>query len=473
MRSRSERLALLDAARVYVIGPADLAAGRMAELIPELAAAGATVFQLRDRGIPADRLEQEARACAAAARACGALLIVNDDPELAALADADGVHLGQDDGAIGWARGIVGAEAIVGRTSRGGAALAAAAEEGADYASVSPLWATPTKPDREPTGLQAAIDAARHATIPWFALGGLDRPRVQRVAAIGATRIAAVREIADARDPVAAVRGLLAALDTTPRVLSIAGSDSGGGAGIQADVKAISAAGGFPLTAVTALTAQSTTGVHAVERVPVDVIAAQARCVIDDIGVDAIKTGMLGSADVVGCAARIVAALDPTLLVPVVVDPVARAESGAALLDADALAAIRERLLPLATVCTPNLMEAQALASSDSLDPRRLAQTIRDRAGCAVIVTGGHGAVSADVLCDADGVTELPGPRHEVATTHGAGCTYSATLATLLGGGAPLRPAAEQAKRVASGAVLHGRDYGSGAGPVDVSRWRG
>ena len=471
MRDRAERLALLERSRLYVIGPAELRAGRLADLIPALAAAGATVFQLRDRSLSSAALLEEARACAAAAAASGALLIVNDDPALAAAADADGVHLGQEDGAIAWARGIVGSDRIVGRTSRGGAMLAAAADEGADYASVSPLWATPTKPDREPTGLGAAIDAVRDARMPWFALGGLDAARVRRLGAIGASRVAAVREIAEADDPAAAVAGLLAALDANPRVLAIAGSDSGGGAGIQADIKAIAAAGGFPMTAVTALTAQSTVGVAAVHAVPAPFVVAQARAAIDDLGLDAVKTGMLGSADVVEAAAEVVAGLDPTLLVPVVVDPVLRAESGAPLLADDALAALRDRLLPLATVCTPNLMEAQALAGIDSDDAAHLAACLHERAGCAVIVTGGHGPSSADALHDAAGALAIPGPRHAVGTTHGAGCTFAATLATLLGGGMPLREAAARAKAVAAGAVLHGRDYGAGAGPVDVTRW--
>ncbi|MGI9117371.1 MAG: bifunctional hydroxymethylpyrimidine kinase/phosphomethylpyrimidine kinase [Gaiellales bacterium] len=473
MRTRAERLALLAASRLYVIGPADLRAGRLAEQLPEMAQAGATVFQLRDRTIGRERLIDEARACAAAARAAGALLLVNDDPELAMLVDADGVHLGQDDGAIDWGRGIVGPDRIVGRTTRGGDALAQAAAEGADYASVSPLWATPTKPDREPTGLANAIAAVRDGTIPWFALGGLDPQRVRRLGALGVPRVAAVREIAEAENPATAVTALLDALDTAPRVLTLAGSDSGGAAGIQADVKAIATAGGYPLTAITALTAQDTLGVHAVHPVPAAFVAQQARVVIDDLGVDAVKTGMLGSADVVEAVAGVVASLDPTLLIPVVVDPVMRAESGAALLDVDARRTLLEVLLPHATVATPNLLEAQALAGLATDDAAELARAIHDRAGCAVIVTGGHGPSAADTLCVAGSITAIPGERHPARTTHGAGCTYASTLATLLGGGVPLAEAATRAKAVASGAVLHGRHYGAGAGPVDVTRWRG
>jgi hydroxymethylpyrimidine kinase/phosphomethylpyrimidine kinase/thiamine-phosphate diphosphorylase len=470
VRPRDERLRLLAEARVYAIAPAAIRAGALADWIPRLCAAGAGIVQLRDRDLPPAALRAAARACAEAARSYGALLIVNDDPLLAAEVGADGVHLGQDDGAIDWARGIVGPDAIVGRTTRGGAVLAAAQAEGADYASVSPLWATPTKPGRVPAGLGAAIAAARTATIPWFALGGLDPVRARRVAAVGATRVAAVREITEAPDPAAAVRGLVACLDTNPRVLAVAGSDSGGGAGLQADIKAISAAGGFPLTSVTALTAQSTIGVEAVHPVPPDFVAHQMRIVIGDLGVDAVKTGMLADAAVIEAVAGELGALDPTLLVPVVVDPVLRAESGASLLAADALRTLRERLAPLATVLTPNLFEAQALAEVEDDDAAELARRVHDRTGTAVVVTGGHGPSSADVLCAEGQLHVIDGPRLDVPHTHGAGCTYASTLATLLGGGMALPEAAQEAKRAATAAVRAGRSYGAGAGPVDVIR---
>ncbi len=473
MRTRAERLELLSASRIYVIAPTQLRAGLLADLIPTLASAGAGIIQLRDRTVTAAQLEDSVRACARAAQTAGVLFVVNDDPQLAALVGADGVHLGQDDGSIAGARDLLGPDAIVGRTTRGGSQLAAATAEGADYASVSPIWATPTKPGREPVGLSAAAEAARVATLPWFALGGLDRRHAQRVVAVGATRLAAVREIADSIDPAAAIRGLTETLDTAPRVLSVAGSDSGGGAGVQADIKAIVASGGFPMTAITAVTAQSTIGVSAVHSVPPAVVAEQMRVVIDDLGIDAVKTGMLGTIGVIEAVATVLAELDPSMCIPIVVDPVMRAESGADLLDADAVATLTAKLLPLARVTTPNLYEAQLLARSDSDDARVLARSIFNAYGCAVIVTGGHGPIAADILCDEMGLHEIPGLRLPISTTHGAGCTYAATLATLLGGGVPLLDAALQAKRVATGAVRGGRHYGTGAGPVDVSRWQG
>lgn len=465
--TRRQRIA---GAALYLCAPANLRAGRLAEWIGRLGAAGVDVVQLRDRSLAPAELAAEAGACAAAARAAGVLFIINDDPQLAAACGADGVHLGQGDGAIADARDVLGPDRIVGRTSRGGTELAAAAADGADYASVSPVWATPTKPGRAAVGLAAVAAAARTATVPWFALGSIDERRARRLAALGATRIACVRAIVDAEDPAAAARALRAALASPPRVLSIAGSDSGGGAGIQADIKAIVRAGAFPMTAITAITAQNTVGVRAASLTPPDLIAEQVRSVVEDIGVDAVKTGMLGSARVVRATAALLAELDPHDEIPIVVDPVLRAESGAALMESSGLRAYIDHLLPRATVTTPNVFEAAALVDRPDSTSRDLARELAARCGCAVIVTGGHGPDPADVLAFGDGrQVRIAGVRLSVGTTHGAGCTHSATLAAHLAQGAPLVLAARAAKRAATRAVRDGIELGAGAGPVDVT----
>jgi hydroxymethylpyrimidine kinase / phosphomethylpyrimidine kinase / thiamine-phosphate diphosphorylase len=456
------------AARLYVIAPATIRAGRLAALIPALAEAGTDIVQLRDRDLPPQALLEEARACAAASRAAGCLFIVNDDAELALAAGADGVHFGQADGPIADARAVLGPTAIVGRTTRGAEQLEAATAEGADYGSVSPVWPTATHPTREAVGLGAVAAAVREARIPWFALGGVDERRVGRLAALGAPAIAVVRAVTEAPDPAAVVRRLRAGLTGRPRVMTIAGSDSGGGAGIQADVKAIAAAGGFPLTAITALTAQNTTGVSAVHQPPVRLVMEQFSAVAGDIGLDGVKTGMLGTARFVEAVAEAVAGLDPLDEVPVVVDPVMRAEAGSSLLATGGEDAYRRYLLPRATVMTPNLFEARALAGSER-DSDWLASALHETFGCAVIVTGGHGQTADDVLCTAEGLVHIPGIRLAVPTTHGAGCTHSATLAALLARGVPLEDAARGAKEAATRAVAHGQPYGAGAGPVDVT----
>ena len=465
----ARRRARLADARLYVVAPARTASGSLSGLIPTLAASGVDVVQLRERGLSPVALRDEARACAAAADAAGILFIVNDDPELARACGADGVHIGQEDGSIAEVRALLGPDRIIGRSTRGGAMLDRAAAEGADYASVGPVWETPTKPGRRPIGLAPVADAARRARIPWFAIGGIDERRVQRIAAVGARRAVVVRAVCDADDPTTSARLLRERLlRTIPRVMSIASTDSGGGAGLLADVKAIARAGGFPLCALAAVTAQTTIGVDAIAPIGAALLRAQIASVNADIGIDAIKTGMLAESGLVEAACAALADLDPCDEIPVVVDPVLRAESGASLLGRGGEDAYRRDLLSRATVITPNLFEAQALADSSADDPAALARALHARHGCAVIVTGGHGSTPADTLCTAAGVTILEGPRLPVATTHGAGCTHSSTLAALLGGGMALHEAAAEAKRVATAAVGAGRPFGVGAGPVDV-----
>jgi hydroxymethylpyrimidine/phosphomethylpyrimidine kinase len=252
-----------------------------------------------------------------------------------------------------------------------------------------------------------------------------------------------------------------------PVCLSIAGSDSGGGAGIQADLKAFARAGVHGTTAITAITAQNTVGVTGVEAVSPAMIVAQVRAVVEDLGVDAVKIGMLGS---VASAEAVSAALDLLPVgTPVVVDPVMVAESGARLLDPDAQAALVELVVARATVVTPNLPEARVLAGDDALDGEALARAVRALGPEAVVVTGGHRDEAVDVLFDGEQVVEIAGERYADGAAHGSGCTHSATLAARLALGDDLLAAAREAKRVASEAVRDGlRDIGAGPGPVDV-----
>jgi hydroxymethylpyrimidine/phosphomethylpyrimidine kinase len=251
---------------------------------------------------------------------------------------------------------------------------------------------------------------------------------------------------------------------SVPRALTIATSDSGGGAGIQADLKAFAAAGAHGMSVLVALTAQNTVGVTAIEQLPPVFVRAQLDAVFGDIGVDAAKTGMLFSRVLIETVADY---LDEHPI-PLVVDPVMVASSGAKLLEDDAVDALVGRLFPLATVVTPNLIEAKALAGMDA--PRReLAVRLHELGAPAVIVTGGHGDEAVDHLFDGREHLEIPVTRHDVAATHGAGCTHSATLAALLARGESLVDAARGASEAASRAVAQGLvELGSGEGPVDI-----
>jgi hydroxymethylpyrimidine/phosphomethylpyrimidine kinase len=254
-----------------------------------------------------------------------------------------------------------------------------------------------------------------------------------------------------------------------PRALTIAGSDSGGGAGIQADLKAFASAGVHGTSAIVALTAQNTVGVTAVHEVPPEFVMAQLEAVFSDVGVDAAKTGMLFSRPLIDAVADFIEGRR----VPLVVDPVMIASSGARLLRDDAVDALVGRLFPLATVVTPNLSEAEALAGGAG-SRRSLAERLHELGAPAVIVTGGHGDDPIDHLYDGSRHVEITVDRHDVRATHGAGCTHSATLAALLARGEPLEDAARGAALAASEAVRHGLDeVGAGEGPVDVLNLKG
>src|SRR6478736_2252795 len=247
-----------------------------------------------------------------------------------------------------------------------------------------------------------------------------------------------------------------------PRALTIAGSDSGGGAGIQADLKAFAAAVCFGTTAIVALTAQNTVGVLAVHELPPEFVRAQLEAVVGDIGVDAAKTGMLFSTPVIETVSDFLA----EHRVPLVVDPVMVSSSGARLLQEDAVDALVSRLFPLATVVTPNEVEARVIVGDG---PKRdLAERLVELGAPAAIVTGGHGE-PIDHLFDGERHVGIPVERARVRATHGAGCTHSATLAALLARGLGLEDAARGAAAAASRAVAHGlTEIGAGDGPVDV-----
>ena len=281
-------------------------------------------------------------------------------------------------------------------------------------------------------------------------------------------RRAATRAPQRPADTPAAACTVAAMPHRVPVVLSIAGSDSGGGAGIQADLKAFAHAGVHGATAITALTAQNTVGVTGVHPVPPEFVKEQVRVVASDLGIDAVKIGMLGDAPVIAAVAEALDELPSGT--PVVVDPVMVAESGARLLPPDAERALIDLVLPRATVATPNLPEARALTrSEEDATPEHLVRLVRALGPRAAVLTGGHREQATDLFYDGGEIVEIPGERHPDGAAHGSGCTHSSTLAARLAlGDSPLE-AARAAKAAAAAAVRDGlRDLGAGAGPVDV-----
>jgi hydroxymethylpyrimidine/phosphomethylpyrimidine kinase len=252
------------------------------------------------------------------------------------------------------------------------------------------------------------------------------------------------------------------------RVLIIAGSDSGGGAGIQADLKTVTALGGYAATAITAITVQNTLGVTGVHPVPLDIIEAQARAVLDDIGADVIKTGMLGDAATV----RVVARLLREYSLPAVIDPVMVAKGGHSLLAAEAVEAVRHELLPLATLLTPNAPEAAALTGLEvetTDDLRRAGEALLKLGAQAALMKGGHvaGDELVDLLITPQGEHRFVGPRIDTRHTHGTGCTLASAVATGLAQGLPLDQAVERGRRYLMQAILTAPGLGAGHGPVN------
>jgi len=255
-------------------------------------------------------------------------------------------------------------------------------------------------------------------------------------------------------------------------VLIVAGSDSGGGAGVQGDVKAVTALGGYAATAITAVTVQNSLGVQAVHPLPPALVAAQARAVLDDLGADVVKTGMLGSREVVELVAELIAGSG----LPSVVDPVMVAKGGALLLDPDAVEAVRARLIPLSALLTPNAPEAAALTGlvvQTIDDLRRAGERLLTMGAAAVLMKGGHvpGPLVVDLLMTPGGETRFDSSRIETHHTHGTGCTLASACAALLAQGRPLETAVEQARAYVQGAIRHAPGFGAGHGPLDHA-WR-
>ncbi len=259
------------------------------------------------------------------------------------------------------------------------------------------------------------------------------------------------------------------------RVLIAAGSDSGGGAGIQADIKTVSALGGYAMTAITALTVQDTLGVHGVLPIPTDMIQAQLRVCLADLGADAIKTGMLGDAATIDAVAEI---LETVRHIPVVVDPVMVAKGGASLLANQAVARLRSRLLPLADLLTPNLPEAEALcgmAIADEAAMRAAAAILLGFGAAAVLLKGGHlpGDDLVDLLMTRDGETVFRSRRIATCHTHGTGCTLASAAATGLAQGLSLLDAVARARDFVRDAIAAAPGYGAGHGPLNHAVWNG
>ena len=469
--------------RLYLVTePGLVSQSRLQELLPALVDAGVTVVQLRDKRAPTRSLIDDAKALKAALAPANIPLIVNDRVDVALAAGADGVHVGNQDMSAADVRRILGPSAIVGRSIERLDDLQHLDDLGAvDYVAVSPVFATDTKPDiAPPLGLEGVRAVRRRARVPVIGIGGVHAGNVASVLDAGADGIAVVSAVLGAPDPAAAARALRAVIDGGPRrrrwsrfpnVLTIAGSDSGGGAGIQADLKSFSALGAYGCSVVTAVTAQNTVAVTAIHEVPPSVVAKQLDAVFSDITIDAVKIGMLSSAAIIEVVADALRRHAPS---NVVLDPVMVAKSGDRLLAPEAVEALRGALLPQASLLTPNLPEAGDLvggpAPRDEAEMTEAGRRLLSMGPGAVLVKGGHleGDEGVDVLVTADDVRRSPFRRIATRNTHGTGCSLSSAIAARLAHGAPLVDAVAEARAFLRRAIdaSDRLAVGQGHGPV-------
>lgn len=434
---------------LYLVTDPSLCGARgVVETVREAVAGGVRIVQLRDKEATDEETVVQLVALSAAIDG-RALLVVNDrlDAALEARrrgARVDGVHLGQTDASVLRARELLGPETLIGLTANTSAHLAevAALPPGTvDYLGVGVIRPTRTKPDHPaPLGIDGFAAFVARSPLPCVAIGGVDLDDAAPLREAGAAGIAVVSALCAADDPRAAAAAFRRRWlgRVVPHVLSIAGSDPSGGAGIQADLKAIAANGGYGMAALTALTAQNTRGVRAVHVPPAEFLRAQLDAVADDIRIDAVKIGMLADVEVIRTVAAWLRATQPAI---VVLDPVMIATSGDRLLHVDAERELRG-LLSLATVVTPNLAELAVLVGrevADWADALAAARELSADTGTAVLVKGGHlpGDETPDALIDTAAGThvEFPGARIRTEHTHGTGCSLSSALATRLAGG--------------------------------------
>jgi len=440
----------------------------------ERAAGRACAVQFRSKSHTADEKLRLGRELRRICRQANVLFIVNDDVDLALELDADGVHLGQEDGDPAKARLRLGVDRLIGISTHTLAEALSAEAAGADYIGFGSMYQTASKEISHLAGPALLADVRPHITIPMVAIGGITRVNAPAVIDAGADCLAVISAVMSHPEPDLAATEIATLFNRRlpfPRgcVLTVAGSDSGGGAGIQADLKTISLLGSYGASVITALTAQNTLGVAGIQAATPEFVSLQLETVLSDIPVEVVKTGMLFSAEIIRALAEKVVTYDIRMLV---VDPVMIAKGGASLVDDSAVEALKSRLLPLTYLLTPNLPEAEALTGMAIRDERTMKAAARKlhRLGARnVLIKGGHmeGEDSVDLLFDGRSFTRFASPRQDTANTHGTGCTLASAIAAFLAMGEPLPVAIGLAKGYITSAIRLALPLGKGHGPVN------
>jgi len=448
--------------------------GRLLERVADAAAAGICALQFRHKSGTSQEKISLGRKLRQLCREHSILFIVNDDPELALELDADGVHLGQEDGDPATIRRRLPPQMILGVSTHNLAEADAAESAGADYIGFGAMYPTGSKEILHLPGVELLAAVRQEIGIPIVAIGGINRDNAAPVIDAGADAVAVISAVLAHPEPGLAASELQLLFNrrnSFPKgtVLTVAGSDSGGGAGIQADLKVITLLGIYGASVITALTAQNTLGVSGIHPVPAAFVAYQLEAVLSDIPIDVVKTGMLFSAPIIAEVAAKLAAHGRKILV---VDPVMIAKGGASLINDTAVRSFRELLLPLTYLLTPNIPEAEALTGNSIIDEQGMHDALLQLHALGarnILLKGGHlaGENAIDLLFDGTTVHRFVSPRINTPNTHGTGCSLASAVSAYLAGGEPLIQAVQKGKLFITEAIRQARPLGQGHGPVN------
>lgn len=436
---------------------------------------GVATLQYRAKDKPYEFCLEEGNRLKQLCSRLGSLFIVNDDLKLAHDLDADGVHLGQDDGSPQQARELLGPNKIIGVSTHNLEEALKAEADGADYLGFGAMYPTDSKSITHMPGTSGLAAIRDRVKLPIVAIGGISPANACRVIEAGADAVAVISSVLSAPRPEVAateLRLLFNRLAPYPRgaVLTIAGSDSGGGAGIQADLKTITLLGSYGASAITALTAQNTKGVKSIHGIPPSFVRDQIDTVLTDLPIDLIKTGMLHTPAIISLLADYLT--EQTHYYPVVIDPVMVAKGGASLLELDAVSIFQDTLLPHAYLLTPNIPEAERLINcriNSETSMEQAARQLHSMGAANVLIKGGHmsGGDAVDMLFDGQTVHRFSSERFFTSATHGTGCSFASAIAAYLAQGEPLKEAARLAKNFITTAIRLARPMGKGHGPIN------
>ncbi len=446
--------------------------------VEEALRGGVTCLQLREKSMAFEAFVKRAAEVKTLADKYKVPLIINDNVVVALASGADGVHIGQGDTSVKEARARLGRGKFIGVTCKTVEQARKAQEDGADYIGSGAVFGSRTKLDTNKMDHKTLKQICQAVSIPIVAIGGITEENILELSRTGLAGVAVVSSILAKSDKKAAAENLSRhsariVQNDIPKVLTIAGSDCSGGAGIQADLKTFAAHGCYGMSVITALTSQNTTGVFDVENCRGEFVKSQIKAVFSDIMPDAVKIGMVSSKEIILSIAKTLESYRDKGAEPLnlVLDPVMISTSGSKLLEDDAIETLIDHLIPLATVITPNISEAELLSGvhiKTTKDMIRAAEAIAANFNGSILIKGGHMEAHANDLLYSNGkIIWFEGMRVDNPNTHGTGCTLSSAIASNLAMGYDLPLSIKKSKAYLTGAISDQLDIGKGRGPLN------